>query len=106
MFSIFKKEAVDSIHASEIDQMYNDINLVDIREPYECASSRIKKARNIPMGQLLANPDKYLNKDQKYYIICQSGARSHSTTSALLKSGYDVVNVKGGMGSYTGENKA
>lgn len=106
MFTLFRKEDSNSIHVNEIDRMIvEDINLIDIREPYEYAHSSIVKAKNIPMGQLLANPNRYLNKNQKYYIICQSGGRSSSATAALLRAGYDVVNVKGGMGSYIGKHR-
>lgn len=36
----------------------------------------LKTAKNIPMGNLLTNPGKYLLKDKTYYLMCQSGARS------------------------------
>jgi len=104
MFSLFQRNNTNSIHVNEIDNVITDINLIDIREPYECARSSIRSAKNIPMGQLMAAPEKYLDKNKKYHIMCQSGRRSSGAVAALLKVGYDVVNVKGGMSSYTGKN--
>ena len=106
MFTLFKKEDSNTVHVNEIDGILKDINLIDIREPYEYAHGHIINSKNIPMGQLLSNPSQYLKPQQKYYIMCQSGGRSSSATSALLKAGYEVINVKGGMGSYTGKHKA
>lgn len=105
MFSLFQRNNVNSVHVNEIDNILQDIKLIDIREAYECAHSSIKGARNIPMGLLLAQPEKYLDKSMRYHIMCQSGGRSVSTVSALQRAGYDVVNVKGGMGSYFGRNR-
>lgn len=105
MFSLFQRNDTNSVHVNEIDNILEDINLIDIREPYECANGCIKQSKNIPMGQLMSNPNKYLEKSKKYYIMCQSGGRSGNAVSALNRAGYDVVNVKGGMGSYTGKNR-
>lgn len=103
MFSLFQN--TNSVHVNEIDDMLKDIDLIDIREPYEYASGSIRSAKNIPMTLLLTNPDKYLDKSKKYHIMCQSGGRSSSAVSSLAKAGFDVVNVKGGMGSYSGKNR-
>lgn len=103
MFSLFQKDATNSIHVNEIEEIIKDINLIDIREPYEYERTRIRSSKNIPMSQLLMNPSKYLDKSKKYYIICQSGGRSSGTVSSLHKAGYDVVNVRGGVGSYSGK---
>ncbi len=105
MFSLFQRNDVNSVHVSEIDHILQDIHLIDIREVYEFAHGSIKGARNIPMGQLLSHPEKYLDKNMQYHIMCQSGGRSASAASALRRAGYDVINVKGGMGSYFGENR-
>lgn len=105
MFTLFQKNDVNSIHISEIDNILEDIHLIDIREAYECVSGCIKGARNIPMGQLLSHPEKYMDKNMRYHIVCQSGGRSASTVSALQRAGYDVVNVRGGMGGYNGKNR-
>ena len=105
MFSLFQRNDANTIHVSEIDEILSGINLIDIREAYECVHGSIKGSKNIPMGQLLSNPTKYMDKSKKYYIMCQSGGRSSSAVAALMRAGYDVVNVKGGMGSYFGKNR-
>lgn len=37
--------------------------------------------------------------------MCQSGARSGRTTKKLAKQGFTVINVAGGMGSYSGKKR-
>ncbi|MGF7144661.1 rhodanese-related sulfurtransferase [Anaerotaenia torta] len=105
MFSLFQRSNTNSLHVSEIDNIIEDIDLIDIREPYECAYGCIRQSKNIPMGALMSNPDRYLNKEKKYYIMCQSGGRSASAVSALSRAGYDVVDVRGGMSGYRGKNR-
>lgn len=105
MFTLFQRSTSNSVHINEIDSIIEDINLIDIREVYEFKDGSIKSAKNIPMGQLMANPDKYLDKSKKYHIMCQSGGRSANAVALLLRAGYDVVNLNGGMGGYQGRNK-
>lgn len=40
--------------------------------------------------------NKYLEKDKKYYIYCQSGFRSKQLCRVLFNKGYNVINVIGG----------
>lgn len=105
MFNLLKKDNTKVIHVNDMDSLLGKVELIDIREPYEYASCSLKTAKNIPMGNLLASPDKYLAKDKTYYIMCQSGGRSWSATKALTRLGYDVIDVVGGMGGYVGTNK-
>ena len=65
----------------------------------------IKSSTNIPIGELLNEPDKYLNKNKEYYIMCQSGGRSARACNNLISKGFNVVNVSGGMGSYVGTKR-
>lgn len=105
MFEFFKKDNSKVVHVNDIDDLIGKVELIDIREPYEYKSGSIKTAKNIPMGNLLKAPDKYLIKEKKYYIMCQSGGRSRNTCRALTKQGFDVINVAGGMGSYVGTKR-
>ena len=105
MFGFFKKDEGKVINVNDIDNLIGKVELIDIREDYEYKGGSIKSANNIPMGQLLNEPDKYLNKNKEYYIMCQSGGRSARACSSLTKQGFDVVNVSGGMGSYAGTKR-
>ena len=105
MFGLFKRDIGKVINVNDIDNLLGKIELIAIRENYEYKGGSIKSAKNIPMGNLLDNPEKYLNKNKEYYIICQSGGRSARACSFLKKQGYDVINVSGGVGSYAGSQR-
>lgn len=97
------KSSKKSIKVNQITNLLNDIDLIDIREPYEYSYGHIPKAKNIPMNTILSNPGKYLDKNKEYYIVCHSGSRSSSACNVLSKQGYKVINVSGGTGSYRGK---
>lgn len=105
MFSFFSRNRVNSVNVNDLGELLGKINLIDIREPYEYKGGHLPTAQNVPMSKILAEADKYLNKDKEYYIICQSGGRSSSTCSKLKEKGFNVVNVLGGTSRYTGSLK-
>lgn len=105
MFPFFKNQTEDTIPIKEIDHLLGKIELIDIREPYEYDQTHIEGAVNIPMGALLGDPDAYLEAGKKYYLMCQSGNRSGRAMHALRANGFDVINVAGGIGAYTGKHR-
>lgn len=105
MLGFLKGPEVEALNVNDLDGLIGKIELIDIREPYEYKTGSIKSAKNIPMGNLLHDTEKYLKKEKTYYIMCQSGARSGRTSKALAQKGYSVVNVSGGVGSYVGTKR-
>jgi len=105
MFNFLKRDDREVIHINDLDNLIGKVKLIDIREPYEYEGGSLKSAKNIPMGNLLNEPAKYLKKDETYYILCQSGGRSGRTTKVLTKQGFHVINVSGGFGSYVGTKR-
>lgn len=105
MLDFLKRDAGKVINVNDMDTLLGSVELIDIREPYECKGGSLKTSQNIPMDHLLTAPDNYLKKDKTYYIVCQSGARSGRTCSILSNQGFNVINVVGGMGSYVGTKK-
>lgn len=98
---MFFKKNYDEIDVTQLNAMLkDDISLIDVREISEYNMFHIKGAKNIPMGNILSDPGRYLKKGEKYYMVCQSGARSGNVCSALSKQGYDVVNISGGTGTF------
>jgi rhodanese-related sulfurtransferase len=105
MFGIFNKNSEKVINVNDIDNLIGKIDLIDIREPFEYRAGSLKTAKNIPMRDLLEKPEKYLDKNKEYYIVCQSGGRSLRACHQLNGLGFDVVNVAGGVGSYSGSKR-
>ncbi len=77
----------------------DDVQLLDVREPYEWDAGHIEGATHIPMGQLAARQDE-LARDRTIVVVCRSGNRSAQVTGALQRAGYDAHNMEGGMAAW------
>lgn len=86
---------IKSVSISEIKNL-NNINLIDIRSNTSYNNGHIKNASNITLNDLLIKPDKYLNKNEIYYIYCQKGMQSRKLCQILLNQNYNVINITGG----------
>lgn len=98
---MFFNKKFESININDLD-VNDSTKIIDVRTASEYRSNHLKKAKNVELNSLLANPESYLSKEVKYYIVCQSGMRSSKACKVLSKLGYNVVNLKGGMSSYHG----
>ena len=86
---------LESISTSELKKI-NTSNLIDIRSIEKYNTRHILNAKNIPANNLVVNMNKYLKKNEKYYIYCQKGIQSRKVCQILKNNGYNVVNVTGG----------
>ena len=80
------------------------LTIIDVREIHEYAAGHIPSAENFPLSTLGSDFTK-LDKDQKYYVICQAGGRSAKAYDFLDAQGFDVINIEGGMNNWPGETK-
>lgn len=74
----------------------NHPNIIDIRSVEKYNGNHIPGSININSNLLLSNPDKYLNRNQTYYIYCQKGMTSRTIVRLLRVKGYNVFSVAGG----------
>jgi rhodanese-related sulfurtransferase len=70
--------------------------LLDVREPDEWTAGHAPGATHVPLGELSARVDE-VPKDRPIVAVCRVGGRSGKAAQALAASGYDVVNLDGGM---------
>lgn len=84
-----------------------EVTLVDVREDDEWAAGHAPGAVHIPLGELPARVEELaaLPDDKPLYIVCRSGGRSARATAWLNASGWDAVNVDGGMKSWHSEGR-
>jgi thioredoxin 1 len=72
--------------------------LIDVREPFEFKSNRIKGAINIPASGNLEKAADSLNKEFSLFIYCTSGFRSSNAAQKLYDKGFrKLYNLEGGM---------
>ena len=76
------------------------INIIDLRDNYQYLTKTIPGAVNAPINFLLMMPDKYLKKDEIYYLFCQYGKQSIKACKKLSSLGYKGINVEGGFFEY------
>jgi len=74
--------------------------LLDVREPAEWQAGHVAGALLVPLGQLEGRLAA-LPRDQRVVVICRSGNRSATATSLLVRSGFDAVNLRGGMQAWS-----
>ncbi len=96
------------VGARELKQLLDagvDIDLVDIREPYEWAIANLEPygARLIPMGQLGARLDE-LKQDRPVVLYCHTGGRTARALAALAQAGVTgISHLKGGIAAWTAD---
>lgn len=75
--------------------------LLDVREPYEFALSRLEGSKLVPMAEVLDRLPK-LEPSSETVVICHRGVRSAYVTRLLDRCGFTAAyNLKGGLDAYS-----
>ena len=75
--------------------------LLDVRTAGEFANGTIRNAKNIDyLSPAFAQKIQKLDKDTTYFLFCLSGNRSGQACKMMLKQGFDVRNLSGGIGTF------
>lgn len=73
--------------------------IIDIRTSIEYNNYHYPGSINIPRMILLKNPEKYINKNSEYYLLCSKGLLSSKTANILNALGYNCYSITGGIDS-------
>jgi len=73
-----------------------EIQLIDVREPYEHEAGRIAGDRLVGLTELAAQAES-IDRDRPVVFYCRSGSRSAMATEAFRGAGYDAHNMEGGL---------
>ena len=82
----------------------SNYQFIDVRTDGEYDSGHIPNSIHIPLHQIqdrMSEIDSLKNKNIIAY--CRSGARSSKATKILVKAGFDVLNLSGGVLSWKGD---
>jgi rhodanese-related sulfurtransferase len=73
-----------------------EVQLVDVREPYEWDAGRIPGARHIELERLPGRAGE-INREMPVVFQCRLGVRSAMAAAAFRSSGWDAYNLTGGI---------
>src|SRR5919206_4650908 len=74
----------------------DEVELIDVREPYERAEGHIPGSRHVELSVLTDAADD-LPTDRPLVFQCRVGARSAMAAFAFRRAGYDAHNLDGGI---------
>ena len=76
----------------------DEVQILDVREPYEWEAGHISGAVHVPLQSVLAGGENgRLDPGRPVIAVCRSGNRSELATAMLRARGYDAENMEGGM---------
>ncbi|HET8759409.1 MAG TPA: rhodanese-like domain-containing protein [Solirubrobacteraceae bacterium] len=73
-----------------------EIQLIDVREPYEWDAGHLSGARHIELGQVAAEAGT-IARDKPVVFYCAVGARSAMAANAFRRAGFDARSMDGGL---------
>lgn len=95
-----------SIQAPELAALlkeHADLELLDVREPWEVQTASIPEATRIPMGEIAARVGE-LDAARTTVVMCHKGGRSARVAGFLEQHGFrDVVNLEGGIDGWAAQ---
>jgi rhodanese-related sulfurtransferase len=99
MVLIFNTFDIENIRPSELNEKMRrgeDLFLLDVRTPAESAVQTIPGSYLIPL-QELGQRMYELPKDKEIVVYCRVGHRSGHASAFLLRQGYKIKNLEGGI---------
>ena len=76
-----------------------EVELVDVREPYENEAGRIAGAEHVPLDRLTEAAGSF-DRERPLVFYCRVGSRSAMAAQAFRAAGYDAHNMAGGIAAW------
>lgn len=89
-----------SVTYRELDDLFDDIFLLDVRTAREYGQDHIQGAVNIPVDELRSRIDE-IPRDKQIVVYCGVGLRAYVALRQLKQKGFtDTANLSGGIRTY------
>ena len=78
--------------------------LIDVREPWEFATTSVAGSLLIPMGEVPARAHQELDPEEHLVVLCHHGIRSMNVTVWLRNQGFEQAqSIRGGIDAWSAE---
>ncbi|HEY8184679.1 MAG TPA: molybdopterin-synthase adenylyltransferase MoeB [Pyrinomonadaceae bacterium] len=99
--------SLEEITAPELKERIDSgqqIQVIDVREPFEYEIARIPGTRLIPLGQVVSRMNE-IDPSRDTVMHCKAGVRSAKAIAALKQAGFPgrLINLKGGITAWSDE---
>jgi rhodanese-related sulfurtransferase len=81
----------------------DEVQLLDVREPFEWDAGRIEGAVHIPLQQLLSGQTEGLKPGKPVVIYCRTANRSEVAKLMLEARGFDASIMEGGSEAWVAD---
>ena len=88
--------------ANQLQKAAEQIQLLDVREPWEYEIVHLENSRLVPLSQLTYGLSE-LDKALPVVVICHHGIRSAHACYLLERLGFQAVNLTGGIDRWARE---
>jgi rhodanese-related sulfurtransferase len=95
---------IDPAELVEWMEREDEVQVVDVREPYEREAGHIADTRHIPMVELTARAQE-IDRERAVVFYCRVGTRSEMAAQAFRASGYTALSMRGGLVRWAVENR-
>ena len=92
------------IGPDELVERLGDVQLIDVREPYEWEAGRIDGARHVELERL-ASQAETIDRARPVIFACRLGARSAMAAQAFRSAGWDAWSLRGGLTLWHAEGR-
>lgn len=81
----------------ELHEKQDQVQILDVREPYEWEAGHIDGAMHIPLAQVMAGQEQgRLDPERPVVVVCKTGNRSELASVMLQARGFNAENFEGG----------
>jgi rhodanese-related sulfurtransferase len=96
-FELAPEEAADLLARGEVE-------LVDVREPYEREAGYIDGTRHVELERL-ASQAETIDRERPVVFACRLGSRSLMAAQAFRRAGFDAWSMAGGLERWQQEGR-
>ena len=81
-----------------------ELQLIDVREPYEHEAGHIAEDRHIELTELVSHAEA-LERERSIVFYCRTGSRSLMAAQAFRASGFEAYSMAGGLARWAREGR-